>query len=1082
MIAFLLNFLLNLLAATPLLAALLLVASANYNRDHRVKQSIVPVFAVLYAVLALFFLYKFNKIIKALLTWLSEKLPDGISQIILSHLYLVQNVLLVLIFVLIKVGVRPLATWLFDKQRNIGQNLVAQVYEHDLSYDLWFISLRFGNLRTFFRVFYWASVTLTLLYTTFAMMYPDWRGFSSIAYPAAAALVIGEIYFALDGRTRDEFDRDIFGEEDRARRVANFGPLRGVLRELFSDKTLADGIQLSSRDPLDSSSRIGELFRSDHSDVRLVGAYFDRLKRARQDIDVNLVEASVKLLEGNSVLFNNPFYSDLTPYIAAPAYVNLLRYQKVLVVAGRDSVADDLVNWIREGLSSITGVPDLWAVGVIGIDHDLDVGIIRFGDVHKLDLLKANDDFFRQVGLVVIVEPARMMSTGQLGLSLLFSRCALDRVPAYAAIDGNHDGLVDALSHLVKVSLTEVVASSLPQGANSEIVWKADGPQKHAGIFPSLSRYLGLGTDIGAVALKYQVKQVHWIGSETFPVVDMMWIAGQYYGAINSFANLELSQDVLSNSLKAIANPWQLEQDDNFFLIVEDEISNIYETVRRYSTRAKDVGFVNVLSGDYLLRDFMVDNRELFSSDPKAIPAVVPDFARTERNTTLRLLLTLVTFKVSENDLIREFEIAGIPLTKNPVEENTDQESEPALVGDLRRALLAHTEANRVRIRWGKEIVGSDARVVTYYSIEPDDQIEQAISHLRPAYFLVEDEDEDVSRIGSLLYGHVYQSLLPGQFVTYGGKYYEVQSIIETSERSAVLLRRAADHIRDRRVYRQLREYRIEGLRQSESTAAHLNVGEIEIIRAVATVTAKSLGYIELLSRSDLSGSKRVLISDLPERTYVNKSVLVIRFPGVEPNVRKTISVLLNEIFVTVFPHSYEFITAVTPDNEKLFGDLLSGFEIIDPVLFPDAHDDLIVIVEDSMIDLGLIVAVERQWDRLMEMITDYLTWNATPIPVEPTPTEFIPEFPDRPEPVVTEKWWQRLLRRLGLRRTKPTSDEPVAPPVEGSTKPEDEVIVDEAAPDSPLEPQESEIEVTESEPVSVSVAPMKGESDVESK
>ena len=1055
MLAYLLNLFLNFLASLPILTALLLVAAANYNRDYRVKQCIVPLFAGFYMVVALFLLYKFNKIIREFLTWVSEQLPINIAQLILSNLYLVENILLILLFVLVKIALRPLASWLFDKQRNIGQNLVAQVYEYNLSYDLWFISLRFGNLRTFFRIFYWSSVSLTLLFTTFARMYPDWPGFSSAAYPAAAALVIGEIYFALDGRTRDEFDRDILGEEDRARRVANFGPLRGVLQELFPDKTLADGIQLSSRDPLDSGFRVGELSRSPDPNERLVGAYFDRLKRSRKDIDVNLVNASINLLNGKSVLFNNPFHSDLAPYIAAPAYLNLLRYQKVLVISGRDSAANDLVDWIRDGLQSITGVPDLWEVGIMDKGQDLDVGILRFGDIHQLDLIKANDDFFRQVGLIVMVEPARIMSTGQLGLSLLFSRCDRERVPAYAAIDGNHDGLVDALSHLVKVSLTEVVASSLPRGANSEIVWKADGPQTHAGIFPSLSRYLGLGTDIGAVALKYQVKKVHWVGSETFPVVDMMWIAGQYYGAINSFANLELSQDVLDSSLVPIANPWQLDQDDNYFLIVEDEVANLYETVRRYSTRATNVGFVNVLSGDYLLRDYMIDNREIFVSDPKAIPAVVPDFARTERNTTLRLLLTLVTFKVSEKDIIHEFEIAGMPISRNKATDSVDPESEPFLKGDLHRALLAHTEIIEPRIRYGREIDESDGRLITNYWIEPDDQIEQAISHLRPAYFLVEDEGEDVSPIGSSLYGHVYQSSLPGQFVTYGGKYYEVQSIIENSERSAVLLRRAADHIRDRRVYRQLREYRLEGLRPSESTASHLTVGKTEIIRAVATVSAKSLGYLELLSRSDLSGGKRIQVSDLPERSYVNKSVLVVRFPGIEPNVRKTISVLLNELFVTVFPHSHEYISAVTPDPEKKFGDLLPGFEIVDPILFANNHDDLIVIVEDSMIDLGLIVAVERQWARLMEMITDYLTWNATPIPEEPAPTEFVPEFPDRPDTAVHEKWWQRLLRKLGLRRSKPKADSPAteAPATEVPVA-EAPVQETEVQPEVPEEPE----------------------------
>lgn len=48
--------------------------------------------------------------------------------------------------------------------------------------------------------------------------------------------------------------------------------------------------------------------------------------------------------------------------------------------------------------------------------------------------------------------------------------------------------------------------------------------------------------------------------------------------------------------------------------------------------------------------------------------------------------------------------------------------------------------------------------------------------------------------------GHVFQALIPGQFLTYDGKYYEVQAI---TPQNGVAVRRAADHITDRVYYRQ---------------------------------------------------------------------------------------------------------------------------------------------------------------------------------------------------------------------------------------------------------------------------------------
>ena len=61
--------------------------------------------------------------------------------------------------------------------------------------------------------------------------------------------------------------------------------------------------------------------------------------------------------------------------------------------------------------------------------------------------------------------------------------------------------------------------------------------------------------------------------------------------------------------------------------------------------------------------------------------------------------------------------------------------------------------------------------------------------------YIAEDEQGDKYYIGAKLYGHVFQALIPGQFLTYDGKYYEVQAI---TPQNGVVVRRAADHITDR--------------------------------------------------------------------------------------------------------------------------------------------------------------------------------------------------------------------------------------------------------------------------------------------
>jgi len=987
------------------------------KRERRAEQLFMPIVAVIYLVVALVLLYRFNGVLYDALRGIAEVAPINPGLPGSESLYLWQNLLLLLIFAALK-GILVLVAKLTARRwHDLLVRASQSIYEYSEENAVWFVRREMGNLRRYWQALYWTSVAITVFFLALVFTFPDWPGFFGIAFPALAVLVIGEFFFAIDGVTKQEFGRDIAGEQDRALRVSNYGPLRRVLRDIFPNRVLSDDVHLSSRAALDSGYRVGELARSADEQERLVGSYFSRVRSSQMDVDTNLVEAALQLMKHRSVLINNPFYVDLTPYVSVPTYHSLLRSRKVLIVPGRDSLVPDLVEWIDKGLEDVTGIPHLWNVAVLTDQRpaNVHVGVLPFADVHNLDLMRSNEDFLSEVDLVVLAEPSRMIATGQLGIALLMSKCGQEARPAFLAFDGNHDGLVDALSHLLKTDFTEVVASGLPQGASNEVVWNADGPHMHTEILPRISRYLGMGTEIGAVAVKYQVPRFHWVGGDAFPVEDMQWIAEQYYAQINRFADIDLSQDALDEAFVPISNPWDLAQADNYFLIVEDEISNVFETVRKYSTRAKSSGFVNLISENYLLRDYMVDNRELFSADPKAIPPIVADFARTERNLALRMVMALAWSEVSERDLEREFELSGqlasVPSTVEPT--SYFHEREPATVTALRQLIVEHTNAVDLSIRQltGFEMGEKQDRDQAYFRMDVGADLTPIIHALSPAYFYVEDEQGRINRIGSLLFDHVYQALLPGQFVTYAGKYYEVQSISTDDVRSGVVLRRAADHIRDRRVYRQWRDFSVRDLVDQGFVGSRTDRGGIRIRKALASIDVDSHGYFELTSRAEMGSARPVRLEHIPKREYSNKSILEIELPDIPDSARKTITLLLNEAFLTVFPHAHPYVVALTDDSEEEFGQLLTP-------LYGEVNPNSIYIAEDSMVDLGLIVAVERNWDRFMEIITDYLTWLTTPPRPEPEAAKagaevFAVEFPEVPVGLQPKSWWRRMFAKI---------------------------------------------------------------------
>lgn len=1001
----------------PILGGLLLLRAANVRKDLRVRQFPMPIVAIVYAIVAMVVLYRFNSLFDELLALVFRWAPLLRDWYDTRWLTVIENTIVVVVFLLIKLALKPLLSRM-STVSGIPARIVEPFYGYDEDYGVWFVRERLGNLRRLYSAFFWGAVIVAIATIVLVKTFPAWAGFQAVAAPTVIALVLGEFAYFLDGLTRREYRLDVLGEEDVARRVANYGPLRSVLRETFPGRVLTDDVRLSSTDALNTFSLIDELRHAESDVERLAGGFFERIKQAGHRLDWNLVDASVGLLRGRSTVISNPFYADLTPYLGFPAHYHLLQQRKVLVIAGRDTIAEDLVDWMRSALESITGIPELWSSDLLREEgrDGLDVGVLRFADIHNLELIKANDEFIRSVGYVILAEPSRMLATGQLGIGLVLGRAARGGTPVYAAFDSNHDGLVDALSHLLKTELTDVVASAMPSGVSSEVVWRANGPHMHGGILPTISRYLGMGTEIGAVALKYQVAKATWVGSDSFPVNDMAWIAGQYYAQINAFADLQLSQSALEEAIVPASNPWGLEQERNSFLIVEDELSNLYESMRLYSTRAREQGFLNLIAEDYLLRDYMVGNRRIFAADPKAIPSIVPDFARTERNSVLRLILALVAFEVSDVALGKEFELIGRPLPRPAVgdaEDDGDFDDGP-LLALLRELITKHTGVAEVEITTIRRsrTVELPEGVHRLYRIAEGTALDEVIDQLRSAYFFVEDEVEDANYIGALLYGHVYQSLLPGQFITYGGKYYEVQSIGTSTFRNGVVLRRAAEHIRDRRVYRALRTFALTDLEPSESVGARLRVGDVELERSFATIRVTTSGYLEQPSRSDLVAAHRVEVDAIPDRELVRKELLEIRLPAVPPAVRRTIAALLGELFVTLFPHSHQYVVALTEDAGGSLGVLLDGLEA------PERTDS-IFIVEDSLVDLGLIVAVERNWRRLFEIITDYLLWQGSEEQAPEAEAEPVaPAFPVAPpkSPGALRRWLRRLWDAIARR------------------------------------------------------------------
>lgn len=1093
------------LAILPFVLLCLANIKTNLPKPQRSRQFPMPVITLVYAIVSMSLLNKINQ----WLIWVIESIPKWISRLgefswmpepivdiidyvsdfidsILQKLnlnfwiFFISNTAIIVVYLILKKICLPIISKIIKSDGKIHTAIAEKFYEFFPERDQWCIREDFVQVRSMLRVFYYAAVVLSaiLMLVSRYLYYDDWL--KSVFYPVFGIMVVGELYFYLDGLTRREYSSDILGEDEDAYRTVNYSLLRKFLRSIFKDKLLTENTGLNSALSYDLTTDdiIRELEESEDQKILSFAAYIKALNSTGFKIDHNYLNSSLEMLNGKSILFNNPFYNDLIPYAFYPMNRALLSHQKVLVVLGRHAVEDDIKEWVENGIGAVTNIPFMWNVGVLGAEsQELDIGIITRSDVLDIKMHEANADFLEKVGFCVILEPSKLISTAQIGLNMIVKKCngmgSKDIV--YCLCDQNCDGLVDAMSHILMTSITEVSATKKHLGTSSYMCWEPDAEYLHHRLVPNISRYLGLGTELSFAALKNQVSKTTWYGGDAFPVVDLRWIAKQYYYDLTKYAGLPTNQEAMDEHFATTSNSWSARVEKHNYITVEDESFNMFEILRDFSTRTTEQGFINVISSEYLLKDYMADNASIFEADPKAIPYIVADHARTNRNVILRCILMMSTYPVKVEVLEKEFSLLGVKvfdLKKQLWFELYNCYADVAEIAALDEDYMEAVESVASRkIKLGKDEVGiniirtqekfslkSGTMENTYFINNPV-FLESCVAELCSAGYVAEDEKGEKYYLGAELCGQIYQKYLPGQFFTFGGKYYEMQYLTADGQ---VLVRRAADHINGRPAYRQIRNYTINGVRPSDKIGSQQNISGLKVIKEFADITVNTPGYYRMERYNDFVTAKKILFegekNGIPKRVYHNKEILRIDLPDMgdklNDNIRYTITMLFNEVFRSLFAENQAFICALTDTS------FLTEEDEIRPLTYSleaesfEIGNNSIYIIEDSQLDLGLTVTVERNLQRIFQIIHDYLDWHMESMEesLVPPPEPKVPvEFSNKPqEPSKKKGFFGKIIDKIkGIFKKKPKKPYPDIVP-----DPEADPAVDgEVAPEAYTEP-----------------------------
>ena len=1012
----------------PFVLCAIFSAYTNIRRSKRNAQSLYPVLGVIAVIVLIVFLDRISNAFQDLVRWLGNNVSFLSFLNNFNYVYGITyllNALIILAFILLKQVLRPIMLKLYQSRRvtkflsGTWYECIALTPEQAQAYNsmgrkkkrkskrkkarakrkkreqqeteetpayAWFVKRSLCELRQLFMWLYIGSIVVSCLLFIIAGVLADTSVFSAPFYPALGVLIIGEIYFFLNGYTYHEAEQKEVVKPLPTE--VNYESLRPQYEKTFAARLEESGKIAPIAGKTDASLALIEKYeaeakKTNSHDAKLLAEYI-RLLSARKDVDENLMSSVERLLNGESVLFSSPFYEKVTDYIFIFLLRRLMENKRILLVLGRNGAEENVVDWMKRGLAGVNGFDGLWSIAEFEkADASSDIIYLPLRHIYEQSLFEKQSALLREVGVVIVFDASKLLGTMQMGLSVLVNYVRKGNRPQYIVFDRNCDGLVDSLSHVLFTSIEEVVPTSRNHIECGEMIWNADGAMLQYKLDVNTSRYFGMGVELAMLAVRNTVSKVSWLSYEKFPNRDMRWIMLQYYVPICKALGIPESKSALSERIDLCADPWSMQVQKNAYLVIEDEYNNIYETARQFSALATDQEFIHIISQNYLLKDYMAANADLFRDDPKAIPNIVPDYQRSSRNSVYKVVMRLIAGELPEEELEDLLALSGM----HPDEDATAEERLAKIILDNFEIPEQPSGSNGIANRAAPQkadlfrkvsgVIKRESRISengfslhehVFYSICNRTFIDEILPQLKISYYVAEDATEK-GVLGARLYGHVHQDFLPGMFLTLNGKYYEVLAV---SKERGVEVRRSSDHLTGRKYYRQIRHYDVGAFRPLQETASQKQYGKVSFDIGEAPISVDTMGYYELSDYGDMKNARKVLINGVETRRYKQKVVMRVKLEGSTPEVRTTIAVMLNEIFVTLFPDLHNFIcAAVQTDAQK--ASVTEGYL---PSLCAEDGDAYIYIIEDSLIDLGLLICVNRYFMRLLDMICDLLTWH----------------------------------------------------------------------------------------------------------
>lgn len=845
-----------------------------------------------------------------------------------------------------------------------------------------------------------------LLYWSILWGKEDWNkmvlSISKSAYllPMLAFLVIEQIQFFLEGP--EDYDAGTFGSADIDEQM--IGDMDAMLlryRETFAES----GVLLCSEKGTESgierqglgSNDVGNQQLEDCREPRILEAISNQLRESEIRQNSNYQNALVSLINGDCVTIRDNPDGEFTVFLCAYLNHYLSQGKAAIVLCENDSDVAVLQSAFKKSVNKIKGIKNLWSIKnvseLVSTKH-ANILICTFEQLLNLDIINQYKNLAMDMFCAIIPDANSLMTYDNIRIQRVFSRLrSLRNVKQYVFIYSEDN---DSLRTKIMLYLPQGIRS-IPFSHDTRVphtgimVWKEESvykPQLTLKIGSETSPYMGTALPLALVAAKYDLPQVNIVPCDSRG--DTYFFGGALQSNLQNVSNY-LENELNLPSVIRYSSSEAMDSQDFKSIIVYDTDFNFYNALWRWFKYAGNKGtLIHVVSPFYMMREYFAANylRKSMLYSNNEFMALLPNETVLKRSRLAAILASIADVGMTEEELLGISRKYGWNYTD--------------ISGLLKDAILTVRPDNEFfniyehfKLVEEKIFCDNPSEFVYQIRIHLMDGAIKEQQHRQISMARMSFKDNEFITL-PILSGNITNYYLPDQIAAIGGSLYRVVAIDDKNG----ILHTKPTHPQSIPDYYTVSNFELSNYKLIDScidsSYLDFNICEADVKRFIYGYISTTNGndFSNVRDVSKINGGRNnmaVFKTHVPIlEIEINKESFVAIDGNSEEDVSKAtllLTVLLNGMFKTLFPATYQNIIAVPdfPIDMSLIEKVTHAASVEEMIMSTVSRVEVkpdrdgryirIYIIEFSCIEYGMIEALYRERNEVLNKIYEYLSW-----------------------------------------------------------------------------------------------------------